>query len=172
MLSLVATRLSHVAETNAYLSNFPPIIHALPPPTLRRCVPYAAVLPHHQTMSPIAPTHPNRAGNGGMVDADVMMATVASGLQVTDRYASARANPSLDDTQNLVNVSGALQDGRTLIAYSRPLDSGDTDNDIPIGVGKSVSVIWACGETDTLLKHVSKGVAVIAEMCSGKWLSV
>ena len=50
------------------------------------------------------------------------------------RFASARAEPPIDASQDITSASASLVDGVTTITFNRPRDSGDSSNDITLNV--------------------------------------
>jgi hypothetical protein len=51
---------------------------------------------------------------------------------IHDRFATARAQPPIDRTQNLVNASASRVDGFTVLDFTRPLDTGDSTQDVSL----------------------------------------
>ena len=60
----------------------------------------------------------------------------------TNRYATARQQPSIDNTTNILSSSGFF-DGITTISFTRKLNTGDILEDIDLS-GTCVYLLWAC----------------------------
>ena len=60
------------------------------------------------------------------------------------RYAVARGvAPRLDTSQDIMNTSASLMDGRQMISFTRPIDTGDTADDFSLDM--CINLIWAFG---------------------------
>lgn len=85
----------------------------------------------------------------------------------TCRYATARAEPPIDASQDISNTSASIQDGITTINFIRPLTSMDS-NDLSLNVCRYFlyayggSVIYISGNLNIIGYHSSRGV--ISEM--------
>jgi hypothetical protein len=87
--------------------------------------------------------------NGNMRQADMIIAWVnATGAYFQDRHIDAFAMPQIDAQQDYTFISGEERAGRTVIEFSRPLNTCD-DDDYKLGVG-TVKLIWANGDEDPL----------------------
>lgn len=62
---------------------------------------------------------------GGMKGADIFYFETETGV-VVDTYATAYAQPMVDDCQDWVFRSGGVQDGKLYLEVSREFDTGDT----------------------------------------------
>jgi len=93
------------------------------------------------------------SNNTGMTNADIFIGGVHpdGSLYFGDYTSTAPGMPILDDEQNWELVSGVEEDGMTTLTVTRGLDTGDI-KDVQI-TNRSISFIWATGETDELLHH-------------------
>jgi hypothetical protein len=57
-----------------------------------------------------------------------------------DRHAVGRFLPSIDESQDWMLVSGEEQNGRTIIEFTRPFLSCDSENDLDITVSAVVDI--------------------------------
>jgi hypothetical protein len=90
--------------------------------------------------------------NGYMPESDVIMCYVDSNGKavVVDAYAKARSLPDLDTTlgttNDITNISGSFNNNRTVISFTRRLDTGDKF-DIPIKKDDTIRMIFSARET-------------------------
>ncbi len=95
-----------------------------------------------------------------MVGADIALGYVSSSnvATVTDRHATAHAEPSVDSVNNLVLVSGTRDAASTVFRFSRSLTVTDTND---VDLSSNVFMLWAYGQYDgnsgAIFKHANKG---------------
>lgn len=60
--------------------------------------------------------------------------SIGNNTVVTDRSSRGYSLPTLDRVQNLVGISGKVDDDqdRQILMFSRKIDTGDADEDIPL----------------------------------------
>ena len=88
------------------------------------------------------------------------------------RYASARAQPPIDDSQDIMNYTASLVGGRQMISFVRAIDTGDSDD---LSLNQCVYFLWAYGGPITgvgppavIGQHTARGVfneQVCLNMC-------
>ncbi|KAJ8314762.1 hypothetical protein KUTeg_006912 [Tegillarca granosa] len=66
-----------------------------------------------------------------MTNTDIYTGWYTNGVtNVQDRYASAKREPPIDAIQNIFNVSGKRENGRTFLTFSRQRNTGDSSDEI------------------------------------------
>lgn len=103
-----------------------------------------------------------------MNEADILIGYVsASGVRTRDDWGTGRfahqSDESLGGTDNIASVSGEESDGKTSVAMTRPLDSGDV-YDKPLEQGETCTVILAHGRNgadDFSSRHQAAAVVSI-----------
>ncbi|EDO49634.1 predicted protein [Nematostella vectensis] len=87
------------------------------------------------------------SGSGMMKGADIVIGWVKDGKAfLTDRYADGEYMPKIDDHNDYKLISGTEENGKTILKFSRKIDTCDPrDRKIKIGTTK---VIWALDYED------------------------
>ncbi|KAJ8315042.1 hypothetical protein KUTeg_007192 [Tegillarca granosa] len=65
-----------------------------------------------------------------MVNTDIYTGWYTNGVAyIQDRYASAKREPPIDQTQNIFNISASRNNGRTFLTFSRKRNTGDSSDE-------------------------------------------
>ena len=80
--------------------------------------------------------------------------------------------PILDESQDLILISGAQQNGWTRIRFKRSLVPCDADGDLPIELKGSTKFIYAMGSTDTVTYHGNNRGAQSVNIITGSKYNV
>ncbi|KAK8380027.1 hypothetical protein O3P69_016584 [Scylla paramamosain] len=86
---------------------------------------------------------------GGMKGADIVLGWVddAGRVFLHDRYAAGNWAPAVDESQDVTLLGGYQNDTHTVLRFSRPWITLDTDSDYMLG-DDTVRVIWAYSNSD------------------------
>ncbi|CAL8068072.1 unnamed protein product [Orchesella dallaii] len=86
---------------------------------------------------------------GKMGGADIVIGGVDSRGKpyFSDRYAIGNQLPAIDDSQDWILHEALEEDNQTFLSFSRPFDTCDEDQDLPI-TDDLLTLIWAYGEKD------------------------
>ncbi|CAG7732760.1 unnamed protein product [Allacma fusca] len=91
-----------------------------------------------------------------MFGADVIIGGVNSnGPYFTDRWATAKREPKIDDHQDWELISASENNTHTILNFGRPFDTCDPE-DLPI-TSATTKVIWSMGMTDVIQYHAKRG---------------
>ncbi|XP_042880997.1 uncharacterized protein LOC122258825 [Penaeus japonicus] len=87
--------------------------------------------------------------NGGMKGADIVLGWVTDEGEVMlqDRYATGYTMPTKDSSQDVELLGGYQNDTHTVLRFSKPLDSCDTEEDRKLS-SDTIRIIWAYGYED------------------------
>lgn len=85
--------------------------------------------------------------SGSMTGADIVMGYVAGTATVEDMYAGGLFAPTTDITNHLSAISGTEAAGRTELAFTRALNTGDSQDKILVA-GQETVMLFACGPND------------------------
>eukprot|EP01125_Pyxidicula_operculata_P010866 TRINITY_DN356_c3_g1_i2.p1 TRINITY_DN356_c3_g1~~TRINITY_DN356_c3_g1_i2.p1 ORF type:complete len:1503 (-),score=415.33 TRINITY_DN356_c3_g1_i2:457-4965(-) len=86
------------------------------------------------------------AESNGMDKADCAIATkTAKGYIIADYFADGFSKPAMDKSQNIAFVNAGSEDGMTFMEFTRPLSSGDADQDKDIVLDANTKLVWAYG---------------------------
>lgn len=97
-----------------------------------------------------------------MPDTDIILCSVNfPGAKCTDRYATAKELPPIDNTQNVNIISATTSSGTQTFTFSRALNTGDTSQDFVIP-NSSIFVLYAYGSggfsnADDFDQHTTRG---------------
>ena len=75
---------------------------------------------------------------------------------VESTHASGHMVPTPDPVQNLQVVSATRDSQKTVVTFTRKLDTGNSQ-DVKLSVGVPIDLIWAYGLDDNLVHHVGHG---------------
>ncbi|XP_035701345.1 DBH-like monooxygenase protein 2 homolog [Folsomia candida] len=91
--------------------------------------------------------------SGSMTGADIFIAGVKPDLSTysNDYFAEGFTQPKIDTHSDWKLIQGVEQDGKTVIKFSRLINSCD-EEDYPIG-DDTTRLIWAYGDTDEIKYH-------------------
>eukprot|EP00744_Colponema_vietnamica_P014896 GILI01020858.1.p2 GENE.GILI01020858.1~~GILI01020858.1.p2 ORF type:complete len:178 (+),score=63.89 GILI01020858.1:71-604(+) len=106
---------------------------------------------------------------GSMVPADAIVGKMNENGdgEVGDYFLTERnirgvqRDTQLGGTESLTETEMRREDGKTIMAFCRLLDTGDS-RDTKLEVGQEVAVIWALGADDRLDYHADRGYGVIS----------
>ncbi|XP_048063469.1 DBH-like monooxygenase protein 2 homolog [Megalobrama amblycephala] len=92
---------------------------------------------------------------GGMTGADIVIGGVGpKGSYFTDRHATGKSIPLVDQKQNYKLLSLTESDGKTVMKFQRSLESCD-ENDLPI-TNLPMKLIYAYGQSDDIVYHSNR----------------
>ena len=111
------------------------------------------------------------SANNQMPESDIVLAYALPGgaaaydASVTDRWASKRSQPAVDDAQDITETSVEVSsDGTMTFQFTRKVTTADTAHDVDLS--DAVHVLYAYGDDDsvrdggaTLSEHVAKGAS-------------
>uniref|UniRef100_A0A3B5BBC6 Monooxygenase DBH like 1 n=1 Tax=Stegastes partitus TaxID=144197 RepID=A0A3B5BBC6_9TELE len=93
--------------------------------------------------------------NGGMKGSDIVIGGLGpDGSYFTDRHATGKSTPLVDEQQNYVLLSMSENDGQTIMTFQRTIKACD-DKDFHITTGP-IKLIYAYGTTDKIEYHMSR----------------
>lgn len=98
-----------------------------------------------------------------MQGANIVIAAVgADGLAIADHFGTGQTSHSEDASSNIIQAAGAEIDGRTIVEFAYPLDTGNAD-DKPLLPGSEVAIILAYHATSDspAARHTERSTSVI-----------
>ena len=101
------------------------------------------------------------SATGGMKGADIYMGRIDSNnmAELQDYYAQDQARPILDTVQDVRDIAVTRSDGKTLIEFTRDIDTCDSQ-DLPLK--DSVKIIYAFSNSDDFGYHgMNRGTATV-----------
>jgi len=111
--------------------------------------------------------------DANMADTDIVMGFAdGTNFEITDRYATSRAQPVLDTdeggVESLTALNGKEVDGVTILNFTRKFNTGDSA-DTPFVVGdQNLFILYSLGPSDNIAsQHVGEKGAVKIDLFSG-----